>query len=719
MQQSAPPRLPLAPLALIGILALIWIAFSAWSVIDPAAATRLAPALATTAQIAAPLVLLIGLTIVVLITSGHRHEYVASEEAGDVASQTALSAERVAEAHALLLSQTKAYASAADQSASALLSTVESMTRRSTTLGEQTASSVATLESLAERMNAFDAALPRIESRLASLTETLGRLGDELGEHGSMLETQLQQTSVTAKDTRTQLIQASEDLAGRLATLRDGTKAVGDELSNLSELSSARIDLTLDRVKSVLDAAEQRIETQNNALTQLVERSRDSVETGSRETLERFDLHCRQIETTLDGLDQRIAQQSEKSSSWLTAASDGATALTKQFDALEQSAITRTERLGVAMTALSGETRRLSDALASGDENSDQLIKRAESLLLALDSGIRELDESVPAAIGRVEIRLAAMKQKIVEAAPSIESIESVAAAIVSRMSDSDKVVASHAATLDQALDRSRLALDAQKLQIDALADAVAQAGDGMTRLSEKVGPQMVESLVRVRETADAAANRARDAIMGIIPQSAARLAEASGEAVQKAVTSSVTSEVERLGQVADHAVKTAKGAAETLQLRLQALNDTSDALQRRLSSTAEQINAQDRELLTRRSAELIEMLNSRAIDVAKWLNQDVSQADWNAFIRGDQGIFARRAVRMVGRSEVRAIHDLYREDADFAEHVNRYVHDFETLLKGVLDAKDGSALAVIILSSDLGKLYVALAQAMERLKAN
>jgi hypothetical protein len=96
-----------------------------------------------------------------------------------------------------------------------------------------------------------------------------------------------------------------------------------------------------------------------------------------------------------------------------------------------------------------------------------------------------------------------------------------------------------------------------------------------------------------------------------------------------------------------------------------------------------------------------------------------VSQADWNAYLKGDQGIFARRAVRMVGRAEVRTIHELYREDADFSEHVNRYVHDFETLLKGVLDARDGSSLAVTMLSSDLGKLYVALAQAMERLKAN
>ena len=110
-------------------------------------------------------------------------------------------------------------------------------------------------------------------------------------------------------------------------------------------------------------------------------------------------------------------------------------------------------------------------------------------------------------------------------------------------------------------------------------------------------------------------------------------------------------------------------------------------------------------------------MLNSRAIDVSKWLGHDISQPEWTAYLKGDQGIFARRAVKMLSFSDARAVRKIYKEDDDFAEHVNRYVHDFETLLKSVLEAKDGSALAVTMLSSDLGKLYVALAQASERLK--
>ncbi len=73
----------------------------------------------------------------------------------------------------------------------------------------------------------------------------------------------------------------------------------------------------------------------------------------------------------------------------------------------------------------------------------------------------------------------------------------------------------------------------------------------------------------------------------------------------------------------------------------------------------------------------------------------------------------------MLCRTDSRAIRKIYREDNDFQEHVNRYVHDFEALIRSVLEAQDGSALAVTMVSSDLGKLYVALAQASDRLKTS
>ena len=57
------------------------------------------------------------------------------------------------------------------------------------------------------------------------------------------------------------------------------------------------------------------------------------------------------------------------------------------------------------------------------------------------------------------------------------------------------------------------------------------------------------------------------------------------------------------------------------------------------------------------------------------------------------------------------------KSDDTVRERVNRYIHDFEAMLRGILAQRDGAAIGVTLLSSDIGKLYVALAQAIERLR--
>ena len=89
----------------------------------------------------------------------------------------------------------------------------------------------------------------------------------------------------------------------------------------------------------------------------------------------------------------------------------------------------------------------------------------------------------------------------------------------------------------------------------------------------------------------------------------------------------------------------------------------------------------------------------------------------WASYLRGDRGVFTRRAVRLLDAGEAREILVHYEEDNDFRDHVNRYIHDFEAMLRNVLSTRDGMPLSVTLLSSDAGKLYVALAQAIERLR--
>ena len=80
-------------------------------------------------------------------------------------------------------------------------------------------------------------------------------------------------------------------------------------------------------------------------------------------------------------------------------------------------------------------------------------------------------------------------------------------------------------------------------------------------------------------------------------------------------------------------------------------------------------------------------------------------------------GIFARRAVKLLDTSETKEILRLYQNDDGFHAAVNQFIHDFEAMLRLLIGARDGSAISVTLLSSDIGKLYVALAQAIDRLR--
>ena len=146
-------------------------------------------------------------------------------------------------------------------------------------------------------------------------------------------------------------------------------------------------------------------------------------------------------------------------------------------------------------------------------------------------------------------------------------------------------------------------------------------------------------------------------------------------------------------------------------------MNELTVNLESRITNAREKATDKVDGDFARRVALITESLNSSSIDIAKALSSEVTDTAWASYLRGDRGIFTRRAVRLLDNSEAREIAELYDGDADFREHVNRYIHDFEAMLRTMLSTRDGHAVSVTLLSSDMGKLYVVLAQALERLR--
>jgi hypothetical protein len=88
----------------------------------------------------------------------------------------------------------------------------------------------------------------------------------------------------------------------------------------------------------------------------------------------------------------------------------------------------------------------------------------------------------------------------------------------------------------------------------------------------------------------------------------------------------------------------------------------------------------------------------------------------WQQYRGGDTQAFARHIVKLGGSDWSEKIAERYRGHPEFRDYVTRYLGHFEGLLRQAMDNERTDALAASLLSSDMGKLYVLLAKAINRL---
>ena len=190
-----------------------------------------------------------------------------------------------------------------------------------------------------------------------------------------------------------------------------------------------------------------------------------------------------------------------------------------------------------------------------------------------------------------------------------------------------------------------------------------------------------------------------------------------AAQEIERALRNDTAETVGKLEQAASHAAGVGREATAQLRDQLAKVNELTVTLEQRVSRARELAEEQVGNDFARRMALITDSLNSNAIDIASSLSSEVTDTQWDAYLKGDRGIFTRRAVRLVNSGEAKEIAELYQQDETFKANVSRYIHDFEAMLRSMLSTRDGNALGVTILGSDMGKLYVVLAQAIEHFR--
>ncbi|MBV8972721.1 MAG: hypothetical protein JO290_10565, partial [Sphingomonadaceae bacterium] len=274
-------------------------------------------------------------------------------------------------------------------------------------------------------------------------------------------------------------------------------------------------------------------------------------------------------------------------------------------------------------------------------------------------------------------------------------------AAVAARFANERAAFAEAAATLGGAFDRMRGVLDA--LDSDT------------TRVTTETAAALGAAFERARHLAEANAAALRDLLDRIVAETGRTLDERGSALAASAFGDPIRLELAAIGDAATRAGDAAEAAARRVAGQARALHVTVGEVDAKVAEIETRLDVRARDTLSARSSRLIEMLNSAAVDIARLLDVDVGEKAWTRYLKGDRSLFARRTVRAIDPETTSKIARHFAHDAAFHDEASHYLDQFERLSRRLSSDPDGDALLATVVSSDIGKLYVALARATGR----
>ena len=561
------------------------------------------------------------------------------------------------------------------------------------------------------------ASLPKAHGETAGMAKTLEATALVASEHAAALDAQMAALAERGREANAVAGMAAQKLAAHMARMETTSETAGARLESVTAEMSGTVDGLIERTANAVDQARQDIAAHGEAMRALVEVNQTALQTTGKEAVEALADRIGAIESVIDRIAARLNDQRIASETLVSSVDAGFSEVETKVAAFHNIGIERTQMLAASISALGGSTDAMTESLKVGEDMARKVIGTAEELLMSMDAAAREIDETLPEALARLDAHIASSRTVVAGAKPELLALVTAAESTHDAIEAIAQVIQTQRQTLDQLSTLLLQTLEDGRDKAGAIGGTLDEAISRTHDFAEQAAPRLVEALIRVRDTASTAADRARETLSTVIPEAAKSLELASAQAMQRAVGNAVEKQVNAIAEAADNAVEAAARASDRLTRQMLTIAETTSLVENRIEDARAEREKADSDSFARRASLLIEALNSGAIDIAKSFSSEVSDSAWAAYLKGDRGVFTRRAVRLLDTGEARDVARLYDDDGTFREQVNRYIHDFEAMLRTVLAQRDGSPMGVTLLSSDMGKLYVALAQAIERLR--
>lgn len=568
-----------------------------------------------------------------------------------------------------------------------------------------------------QRMDGLLAGLPRIDDVAQRLAVNFREAGLVAHQQGASLEAKLAalaEEAARAAEAGATSATGLTDAIGALQTQAQETEA---RLLDVSARVGEAHDLALAKV--VQSSASAR-----DDLTATIAQLGANLDTTWQQFRDRVEAAGDQMDARLDSaraageaMGEQLAAHGVASEELAARITAHVAATTQQLEILDVSVSASTGVIGRAIDDTKTQLDAFMRDVQNGNNSAHQLITHAESMLLALDAVTRELDETLPHAFDRMASHGKSTQTALGQIKPMLEASELVAQSTLSHVHNVRTTLQANEERMSQHAESQRALTEHIHASLADADAALAKLRAGADEFAENGGARMIATLGDVQKTAQTTADEARRTLEKLVEGAREAMQSTATEAIDAAFKTEIMAQLEAIEQASARAVEAANGAADRLMRQLITIMDTSASVEQRVAEAEQAIAASDRDSLAKQVGLLTEALKSNAIDITKIVSSEVSDVAWEAYLKGDRGVFARRAVKLVENSEAKEILRLYQNDDGFHASVNQFIHDFEAMLRLLIAARDGSAISVTLLSSDIGKLYVALAQAIDRLR--
>lgn len=519
-------------------------------------------------------------------------------------------------------------------------------------------------------------------------------MGDKLDLATAKSKSLLDDASENFKSNAAEIVQSSQILSENLIShMERATDDLNAKSETLEHTMTARANM-------IEEALEKQAKIIRLRLTEQSDQARDFISNQGGEAVANMDQH-------FDGLMEKMGQQADQLQQF---AGDTVGKLEETVSTIESQARRVDEAVKLTTDSLDQNTGKMTDHYASFERlaeefrsqisqsdvqlktHHDDVVQNLSDMAEYLEGTLQKLKDQTGFLGEHAQEIITSIVGQTEQLSDHIDDIRDRTENTIRNIQQMGETVSHHFAATDE----QAAALSENWLKTASLVEN--QCSDTLSKLDD-----LTEKLGEVEKESAAAALTAEGNITQVTNQM-----EHASESIFLASASAIEA-AEETNRVIDFHAEKFQQLINALQLSNKSILIDAEAIEQK---SRDKSGSQFSSL----ASKVIEQLQSLSIDINRYFETDVSDKVWQSYVDGDKNTFVRRLKKLTNKKHATAIREKYKTDPEFRKNALEYIQIFEELMSQSMSSESYSAFSVALISSETGKVYLALAQAMDRL---